>query len=261
MFKPTFDDADQFDPVLATSYAVAFPDFPLLGYLAADADLPGWTVDRVRAELFGRSREWPGRCVSSHTLTMTMLYDDRSRAFRSLYSMLQSVVDNSTGNRSGQLFTIIVEQYDSMGLLVQQRLFDGCWVADLRGYQVSASSRDTAVMIPVEFGYTQQFVTFGGKAISAPLIPTNATTLLGSDPRDLLETFSQSLLNVPDSIVDILRTGSQAVAYGKAILGAANQLSSVAKNVVQQAKTNPIAAAKSASSLIKQTKSTLKSFF
>lgn len=260
MFKPTFSDADRIEPVLALDYAVAFPDFPLLGYLAAEVNLPGWTVDSLRLEMWGKSREWGGRNVSSHSLQMVMIYDKNSRAFRTLYGLLQATVDSKTGNRKLRPFSIIVEHYDSVGVMVHQRVFSKCWIKDLPGFTLSADSEDK-VMQPVEFGYQQQDITFGDTAIPAPLIPTRDVTLLGSDPRDILSTFVQKLASTPASILDIFRTGAEAVAYGKAAAAALSQISSAAKAVANQAKTNPLGALRSASAWVSQTKSALKSFF
>lgn len=257
MFKPTFDDADQIEPVLSLDYAVAFPDFPLLGYLVADVNLPGWTVDSVRLEMWGKSREFAGRNVSSHSLEMVLLYDRKSRAFRTLYGLLQATVDSKTGNRTLRPFSIIVEHYDSIGVMVHQRVFSNCWVKNLGGFTLAADNEDK-VLQPVEFGYEKQDIVFGATAIAEPQIPVRDVSLLGSDPRDVIAAYTQKLATTPATIMDIFRSGLEAIAYGKAV---ASQISSLAKATLSQAKTNPLGAIRSASSLVTQTKNALKTFF
>lgn len=262
MLKPSLDKFLDIEPVLSCDYAVAFPNIPQLGYYAASVELPGITVETVHYELYGKTREAPGRRIESHELPITFILDRKAVAFKSLIGIMNSTSDPKTGVWTAAPFTILVEQHDSAGELVSARRFTGCWGKELGSYTLESSGGESFTIVNMNFYYDKQQFLWGPNAPADIALPINGfLDSIGGNPRELLSQFEQLLKTGPAGIAGIISTAQNAVAFGRSVINQVTGTVSELKSLSSTFKSNPVQSLSSAVSLAKRNVSTVRKFF
>lgn len=175
MPKPTLEWYDHsFEPYNCADFMVIISDYPELGPMVAEMEIPSRSLGRVRMEFNGKSRIWPGRRISSsNEVNISLLLDRKSQTYQKLIAIQDSFSNPETGNIVGRPFNIRVIHYDSVGDEAAVYTFRECWLAEIGSYQLSGNDEAQVAMVPCVFGYARtsyQFTGIGDAEVSTTII-------------------------------------------------------------------------------------------
>ncbi len=189
MAKPTLEWYDtNFEPFNTMDFMVMFSDYPELGPMVSEMEIPSRSIGRVRVELMGKSRVFPGRRISSsNELSMTVLIDRKSQTYQKLIAIQDSFSDPDTGNAVGRPFTIRSVLYDGAGVEAIIFTFTECWLAEVGSMQLGGGEGQIA-QVQLTFGYARagyEFTGMSDEQVSTPIMSriTEGPIQVGSTDR------------------------------------------------------------------------------
>lgn len=253
MPRATLEDYDnKFVPLSMCNYGVMLSDYPDLGPLAAQVEIPERSTERVRVELMGKSRVFPGRRISSsNELNITFVVDRKTQTYQQLLALQDSFSENKTGNIVGRLFDIKVINYDDIGIEAMAFSFTECWLAQVGSLQYDSTSESqiatcACVFCYTEMGYhftrmaslgdqiisvlsritgqpiqvdnTDRYGSFNGFEISKPLVGSNPVDVV-QEKRSKLSEFVGLTIEDIASMRDIIESTRNILTSAQSRLG------------------------------------------
>lgn len=184
MGKPTLEWYDNnFEALNCADFMVMFSDYPELGPMVAEMEIPSRAIGRVRVELMGKSRVFPGRRISSsNELTITLLLDRRSQTHQQLIAIQDSFSENDTGNIVGRPFTIKAIHYDGAGNEAVAFTFTECWLAEVGSYQLAGSNEAQIAQVQCTFCYARSGFQFTGMGEAKEYVSTTIMSRITEGP-------------------------------------------------------------------------------
>lgn len=160
MGKPTIQDYDKFIPISACDFAVIFEGYPDLGPMAVNMELASVETERVSVEMYGKKRDWPGRRLSSLELPIQLVLDRRTNTFAQLRAIAKAASEEKTGNFILKPFNVVAIQYDAVGDEIAAHRYSDCWISNLSGYTMDATSEAQAALVTATLAYARSDVLF-----------------------------------------------------------------------------------------------------
>jgi hypothetical protein len=187
MPKATLDYYDNnFSPLSAADYCVLIANYPDLGPMASTMEIPSSAINRVRVELMGKSKVFPGRRISSsNEVNITFTLNRRTQTYQQLLAIRDSFSESGTGNIVGQTFDIRAIHYDETGLEAMVITFHDCWLAEVGGYSLEGSAEAQILVCPCVFCYSTTSYSFTGMGTIADFVIATIINRITNEPIDI----------------------------------------------------------------------------
>lgn len=252
---------NNFSPLSAVDYSVMIADYPELGPMASTLEIPSSSINPLRVEMYGKSRAWPGRRISSdNSLNITFLLNRATGTYQQLIAIRNSFSEGNTGNIVGRFFDLRVVHYDEVGVEAMVITFNDCWLSEVGGYSLDASAESQLLMCPCIFYYTTTSYEFTGMGTVAdrviasvinritdsvvnvgsktdrfgsfPSLADYSQQLVGRDPLDLVSQRRSALANaVGFTLGDLTKMSNVISSVRNALSGGESKLSRIASAV------------------------------
>lgn len=260
MGKPTLEWYDSnFEPLNTADFLVMFSDYPELGPMVAEMEVPTRSIGRVRLEFRGKSRVFPGRRISSsNEVTLTILLDRRSQTYQKLIAIQDSFSDPDSGNIVGRPFTVRSIMYDGAGNEAIVFNFTECWLAEVGAFQLGGGTEGQIAQVQCTLCYARagyQFTGISNENVYTPVMSrisetpvlvgstdkygsvpalSISKTLAGGEPLEKVSSIRQSLASFVGFTIDDLQNMQNVISAVRSALNGVDSKTVALRDYVKQ---------------------------